>query len=138
MQLEALTAVSPVDGRYGGKTAVLRDVFSEYGLIKRRVLVEVRWLQSLAALPELTEVEPLSAEATQLLDQIAGEFSVADAQAIKDIEDEMAFDTEATGTDTFDVDELVLVETLIFKLVEKLCWVHLGYFTMSHQKYEAD
>lgn len=95
MQLDALTAVSPIDGRYGAKTAILRDVFSEYGLIKRRVLVEVRWLQSLAALPELTEVAPLSAEASHLLDQLASGFSVADAAAIKEIEATTNHDVKA-------------------------------------------
>ncbi|MFT5481694.1 MAG: adenylosuccinate lyase [Halieaceae bacterium] len=95
MQLEALSAVSPIDGRYGEKTAVLRDIFSEYGLIKRRVLVEVRWLQSLAALPELTEVAPLSEEASQLLDQLAGEFSLDDAAAVKKIEATTNHDVKA-------------------------------------------
>ena len=56
MELSALTAVSPVDGRYGSKTADLRAVFSEFGLIKARVTVEVRWLQKLAAHPQITEV----------------------------------------------------------------------------------
>ncbi|MFT4615018.1 MAG: adenylosuccinate lyase, partial [Bacteroidia bacterium] len=56
MELSALSAVSPVDGRYGGKTAALRDVFSEFGLIKRRVFVEVRWLQCLAAHSGIAEV----------------------------------------------------------------------------------
>jgi adenylosuccinate lyase len=51
MQLSSLTAVSPVDGRYAGKTQALRPIFSEYGLIRARVLVEVRWLQRLAAHP---------------------------------------------------------------------------------------
>ncbi len=49
MQLSSLTAVSPVDGRYAGNTSALRPIFSEYGLIRSRVLVEVRWLQRLAA-----------------------------------------------------------------------------------------
>ena len=51
MELSSLTAVSPVDGRYGSKTADLRPIFSEFGLIRHRVLVEVRWLQALAAEP---------------------------------------------------------------------------------------
>ena len=59
MELSALTAISPLDGRYGSKVAALRDVFSEFGLIKRRVEVEVRWLQCLANLPGITEVPPL-------------------------------------------------------------------------------
>ena len=60
MELSALSAVSPVDGRYGSKTSALREVFSEYGLIKRRVLVEIRWLQCLAAQEQLLEVPALS------------------------------------------------------------------------------
>ena len=60
MDLSALTAVSPIDGRYGGKTAALREIFSEYGLIKRRVLVEIRWLQCLAGHPGIPEVPALS------------------------------------------------------------------------------
>ena len=60
MELSSLTAVSPVDGRYGGKTADLRAIFSEYGLIRHRVLVEVRWLQALAAHPGIPEVPALS------------------------------------------------------------------------------
>jgi len=50
MELNELTAISPVDGRYGSKTAAFRDLFSEFGLIKHRVLVEVRWFQALASL----------------------------------------------------------------------------------------
>ena len=61
MQLSSLTAVSPVDGRYAGKTAALRPIFSEYGLIRNRVLVEVRWLQRLAAHEGIAEVAPFSA-----------------------------------------------------------------------------
>jgi adenylosuccinate lyase len=53
MQLSSLTAVSPVDGRYGSKTASLRTIFSEYGLIRFRVQVEVKWLQCLAAHPQI-------------------------------------------------------------------------------------
>ena len=67
MDLSPLSAVSPIDGRYGSKTAALRDVFSEYGLIKRRVLVEVRWLQSLAQHADIPEVPPLSPEANEVL-----------------------------------------------------------------------
>ena len=60
MDLSALSAVSPVDGRYGNKTSALREVFSEYGLIRRRVLVEIRWLRCLAAHPQLPEVPAFS------------------------------------------------------------------------------
>ena len=60
MELSALTAISPVDGRYGSKASELREFFSEYGLIKFRVTVEVRWLQKLAATAAITEVPALS------------------------------------------------------------------------------
>ncbi|MBP68679.1 MAG: adenylosuccinate lyase [Haliea sp.] len=86
MELTALTAVSPIDGRYGARTATLRSVFSEFGLIKRRVLVEVRWLQQLAQLAAVTEVPALSEQASAALDTIARDFSEADAQRIKAIE----------------------------------------------------
>jgi adenylosuccinate lyase len=95
MDLNALTAVSPIDGRYGGKTAELRDVFSEYGLIKRRVIVEIRWLQFLAAQAQITEVPSFSDTAAQLLNDLLDNFSVDDAQAIKDIEKTTNHDVKA-------------------------------------------
>ena len=93
--LSALTAVSPLDGRYGDKIAALRDVFSEFGLIKRRVIVEVRWLQSLAANRGITEVPPLSVESAAYLEGILEQFDLADAQAIKDIEATTNHDVKA-------------------------------------------
>lgn len=95
MDLSALTAISPLDGRYGSKVASLREVFSEYGLVKRRVQVEVRWLQSLAALEGVTEVPPLSAAASADLDSLVANFSVADAEAIKAIESTTNHDVKA-------------------------------------------
>lgn len=95
MDLNALTAVSPIDGRYGGKTAELRDVFSEFGLIKRRVIVEIRWLQCLAAHPQIIEVPSFSDTANQLLNDLLVNFSVDDAQAIKDIEKTTNHDVKA-------------------------------------------
>jgi adenylosuccinate lyase len=95
MDLSALTAVSPIDGRYGSKTAALRDIFSEYGLIKRRVLVEVRWLQCLAAHPLIAEVPPLSPAANRLLEDIATGFSEQDALRIKAIESTTNHDVKA-------------------------------------------
>jgi adenylosuccinate lyase len=86
MELSALTALSPVDGRYGDKTKALRQSFSEFGLIKNRVLVEVRWLQALSQHPEIVEVAPFSDSANALLNSIIDEFGVEDAQRIKDIE----------------------------------------------------
>ena len=95
MDLSALTAVSPIDGRYGTKTAALRDIFSEFGLIKRRVLVEIRWLQRLAAHEKISEVPVLSAAANRLLECIVDEFDEVDARRIKDIEATTNHDVKA-------------------------------------------
>ena len=67
MQLSELSAISPLDGRYGAKTASLRPIFSEFGLIRFRVLVEVRWLQRLAALPGVPEFGPFDAATSAAL-----------------------------------------------------------------------
>ncbi|MEH6610497.1 MAG: adenylosuccinate lyase [Halioglobus sp.] len=95
MELSALTAVSPIDGRYGSKTAELRSVFSEFGLIQRRVLVEIRWLQCLASHQDIDEVPPLSDAANSLLEKIVSDFSEADASRIKDIESTTNHDVKA-------------------------------------------
>ncbi|WP_160063360.1 adenylosuccinate lyase [Psychromonas sp. L1A2] len=95
MELSGLTAVSPVDGRYGSKTAILRDIFSEFGLIKFRVQVEVRWLQKLAQTDGIAEVPAFSAEANAHLDAIVTDFSEADAQRVKDIEATTNHDVKA-------------------------------------------
>ena len=86
MDLSPLTAISPLDGRYAGKTEALRAIFSEYGLIRYRVLVEVRWLQCLASRPEIAEVPPFSAEAQSFLDDLIEGFDESDAERIKTIE----------------------------------------------------
>lgn len=95
MELSALTAISPVDGRYGSKTTELREIFSEYGLIKYRVTVEVRWLQALAAAEGIDEVPSLSAEANQILDNIVANFNVEGAMRVKDIERTTNHDVKA-------------------------------------------
>jgi adenylosuccinate lyase len=95
MDLSALTAVSPIDGRYGSKTEDLREIFSEFGLIKRRVLVEIRWLQCLAAHAGVVEVPPLSAAANRQLESVVAEFDQADARRIKDIESTTNHDVKA-------------------------------------------
>ncbi len=95
MDLTELSAVSPIDGRYGGKTAPLRDIFSEYGLIKRRVLVELRWLQCLAAHEGIPEVPALSSAAQGALAGIAERFGEADACRIKAIEATTNHDVKA-------------------------------------------
>lgn len=86
MEFSSLTALSPLDGRYADKTQVLRPIFSEFGLIKYRVMVEIRWLQALANQEKIKEVPPFSATANQYLAQILGDFSIADARRIKAIE----------------------------------------------------
>ncbi|MGI1677820.1 MAG: adenylosuccinate lyase [Cellvibrionaceae bacterium] len=95
MELSALTAVTPIDGRYGSKTQDYRPIFSEFGLIHKRVAVEVRWLQRLAEHSEIKEVPSFSATANALLDNIVTHFSVADAQSIKDIEATTNHDVKA-------------------------------------------
>lgn len=95
MELSSLTAISPVDGRYGSKTKALRDIFSEFGLIKARVTVEVRWLQKLAAHKEIKEVAPFSDSANDVLNKIANEFSTADAARVKEIEATTNHDVKA-------------------------------------------
>lgn len=90
-----LTAISPIDGRYGNKVDALRPIFSEYGLIRYRVEVEVRWLQALAAQAEIIEVPAFSAEAQQILNAIVSEFSEADAEAVKNIEKTTNHDVKA-------------------------------------------
>jgi adenylosuccinate lyase len=95
MDLNSLTAISPIDGRYGSKTADLRPVFSEYGLIRQRVTVEVRWLQSLAAHPAIAEVPAFSQASHDQLEQIVVGFSEADAQRVKEIERTTNHDVKA-------------------------------------------
>jgi adenylosuccinate lyase len=95
LPLESLTAISPVDGRYAGKTEQLRSAFSEFGLLKYRVLVEVRWLQALAAQENIKELPAFSDEANAYLDSIVENFSVEDARAIKTIERTTNHDVKA-------------------------------------------
>ncbi|MBT9530542.1 MAG: adenylosuccinate lyase [Pseudomonas sp.] len=95
MQLSSLTAVSPVDGRYASKTSALRPIFSEYGLIRFRVMVEVRWLQRLAAHTGIAEVAPFSAEANALLNTLAENFELAHAERVKEIERTTNHDVKA-------------------------------------------
>ncbi len=95
MSLSPLNAISPIDGRYGSKTEKLRDIFSEYGLIKARVLVEVRWLQQLANHADITEVPTFSAEANAFLENLLENFGEAQAQRIKAIEATTNHDVKA-------------------------------------------
>ena len=95
MELTPLTALSPVDGRYASKTQSLRPIFSEYGLIRHRVLVEVRWLQALARHEGISEVPALSSHAERLLNDIIEKFSEQDAQRVKNIERTTNHDVKA-------------------------------------------
>jgi adenylosuccinate lyase len=95
MELTPLTALSPVDGRYASKTQSLRPIFSEYGLIRHRVLVEVRWLQALARHAGVSEVPALSSHAERLLNDIIEKFSEQDAQRVKNIERTTNHDVKA-------------------------------------------
>ncbi|MBE0483710.1 MAG: adenylosuccinate lyase [Bacterioplanes sp.] len=94
-ELSALTAISPIDGRYGRKTTALRPIFSEFGLIHARVQVEIRWLQQLAAHPAITEVPAFSAATNAQLDAIVSDFSEADALRVKAIETTTNHDVKA-------------------------------------------
>jgi len=95
MNLSSLTAVSPIDGRYSSKTADLRSAFSEFGLIKYRVTVEIRWLQCLAEHSGLKEVGPFSAKANAVLNSLVENFSEQDASRIKEIERTTNHDVKA-------------------------------------------
>ena len=95
MNLTSLSAISPIDGRYADKTFNLRGIFSEYGLIRYRVIVEVRWLQALAAEEKIAEVPALSDAANERLEQIIEAFNVAEAQRVKTIEDTTNHDVKA-------------------------------------------
>ena len=93
--LSPLTAISPIDGRYATKTEALRDSFSEYGLIRYRVLVEVKWLKYLSEHPQISEISPFSDKANQLLDGLVDNFSIEHAQQVKKIEKTTNHDVKA-------------------------------------------
>jgi adenylosuccinate lyase len=95
MELSQLTAISPIDGRYGAKTDALRPIFSEYGLIRHRVIVEIRWLQALAAHEGIKEVPALGGHAGNVLNDIIEKFSEQDAQRVKNIESTTNHDVKA-------------------------------------------
>jgi len=93
--LSSLTAISPIDGRYRSKAADLSDYFSEFALIRYRVIVEVRWLQQLTAHPAITEAPALGAEANAALEDIIANFSIEDAMRVKEIESTTNHDVKA-------------------------------------------
>ena len=95
MTLSALTALSPLDGRYHSKVDALRNHFSEYGLIRYRVLIEIEWLKALGQESGIKELPPFSAATVAKLDQLVAQFSEADAQEIKLIERTTNHDVKA-------------------------------------------
>ncbi len=95
MELDALTAISPIDGRYAARTRALSPLFSEYGLMHHRLQVEVRWLQALSREPGIAEVPPFSAAANQVLEKLITDFSLDDARRIKEIERTTNHDVKA-------------------------------------------
>ncbi len=95
MKVSQLSALSPTDGRYFEKANDLRDIFSEYGLMRFRVLVEVRWLQCLADEPEIAEIPPVTSVMKDVLNRIVDDFSMDDAERIKAIEATTNHDVKA-------------------------------------------
>jgi len=95
MKVSTLRALSPADGRYAEKVGGLRDIFSEYGLIRYRVLVEVRWLQCLADEASVAELGPLSSVIKDVLNHIVDDFSLDDAERVKAIEATTNHDVKA-------------------------------------------
>lgn len=95
MTFDNLTSISPIDGRYSDKTNALKPIFSEFGLMKYRLLVEVRWLEALSKNSNIPEVPSFSAKANEQLLAIANNFSIEDAKAIKEIEKTTNHDVKA-------------------------------------------
>ncbi|MFC0179841.1 adenylosuccinate lyase [Thorsellia kenyensis] len=95
MELTELNAISPIDGRYGDKTTILKSIFSEYGLLKYRVIVEVKWLKMLSLHPDIKEVPKFSSSSYDFLDAIVEKFDLAEAQKIKLIEKTTNHDVKA-------------------------------------------
>ncbi len=95
MELSALTALSPTDGRYAGKTAALRNCLSEHGLLQRRHLIEVRWLQAMSECTDIDEVPRLSSAAADFLEQLLTGFNADSSARIKAIEQTTNHDVKA-------------------------------------------
>jgi adenylosuccinate lyase len=93
--MSTLTALSPLDGRYHSKVDALRNHFSEFGLIRYRVLIEIEWLKALSAETSIAEIKPFSAATVAQLDLLASQFSAADAEQIKTIERRTNHDVKA-------------------------------------------
>jgi len=95
MTFDNLTSISPIDGRYSAKTGPLKAIFSEYGLIKYRLLVEVRWLEAMSKNSQISEVPKFSLKSKNVLSNIVDNFSLADAKVIKEIEKTTNHDVKA-------------------------------------------
>ena len=95
MTFNNLTSISPIDGRYSDKTSPLKAIFSEFGLIKYRLLVEVRWLEAMSNNPLISEVPKFSPQSNAALLAIADNFSLEDAKSIKEIERTTNHDVKA-------------------------------------------
>ncbi|MDE2598378.1 MAG: adenylosuccinate lyase [Rhodocyclaceae bacterium] len=95
MSLTPLTALSPLDGRYAAKLDALRPYFSEFGLIRNRVKVEIEWLKALAAEPAIAEIKPFSAATLAELADVIANFGADDAEAVKEIEARTNHDVKA-------------------------------------------
>ena len=122
MPLTELTAISPIDGRYAARTENLRHTFSEYGLIRYRILVELRWFQFLAAHPGIAELPALERDDNAVLEGLVGDFSEAEAARVKAIERKTNHDVKAI--------EYFLKECLAESgrpnLVQHLEFIHFG------------
>ena len=123
MELSALTAISPLDGRYGSKTQELRPIFSEYGLMRFRVQVELTWLKHLAACEQIKEVPPFSAKTIEFIDSIINNFSEEDALDIKKREAVTNHDVKAVEyflkDKTASIEEIAKVRQFIHALMLK-------------------
>ena len=120
MDRNTLTALSPLDGRYAAKVDALRDTFSEFGLMRARITVEIRWLQHLARIEAVREVPPLSPDAETLLDSIVTGFSIEDAERIKAIEAKTNHDVKAVE---YFLKERLKTHDELAKVVE---FIHFG------------
>ena len=95
MTFDNLTSISPIDGRYSAKTGPLKAIFSEYGLIKYRLLVEIRWLEAMSKNSQISEVPEFSLKSKNVLSNIVDNFSLEDAKVIKEIEKTTNHDVKA-------------------------------------------
>ena len=95
MTFDNLTSISPIDGRYSDKTSPLKAIFSEFGLIKYRLLVEVRWLEAMSNNPHISEVPKFSPQSNAALLAITDNFTLEDAKSIKEIERTTNHDVKA-------------------------------------------